>query len=557
MVDLKSNENGQLMLLTGLLIVLQVIVYTTLLNNLIFTNNMPSSGLDISKHDIREIRSLTEADVKKAANYANTSVSDPTNQTMVENYFLNYIYNYSNTINKMYSNRGASVEILLNNVTFNMTTSKLTANKYFIEKKQETFPVGSLIIPMDGNQTNIIKVYGLVHKIVNDTNASGLSSIRIPVYEILQNPVNNTVPDFYSTILTDDNASLTGNNIIQYRKYSGGPFIVHNGSINETTRQMILDEAAAKSITIHELKEDFTYNYTAKMVVPPRIAFFADEFETLMEQYYLDSDVPVTQLSEAEIIGGNLTQFDILTIPHEDMSKTAFSALINPIVGWVANGGVTHIECEGTDTMDDAVESDPIAGPAKPWYGLIGISKSDQLPNGTSIISPGIKLLDNSTLSYNNSPPMPLSGLSDPGTPYNPLTQSSITNGTFGATSGSTKAFSLRNNPSEVNPGTNILGYAVNYSSGSVLNGDYDDDGTPEPQLMYLEAPYDNGLVIYIAGHNLSQRNPSAEGLIFESFFAASMRNQEVTVVSAKNINVTINYSDGKVDYSDTFLVNI
>lgn len=555
MVDLKSNESGQLMLLTGLLIILQVIVYTTLLNNLIFTNNMPASGLDISKHDIREIRSLTEADIKKAANYANTSVSDPTNQTLVENYFLSYTRNYSNIINKMYSNRGASVEILLNNVTFNMTTSKLTANKYYIEKKQETFPVGSLIIPMDGNQTNIIKVYGLLYKIVDDTNISGLSSIRIPVYELLQNPVNNTVPDFYSTIYTDDNASLTFDNITQYRKYSGGPFIIHNSSINETTRQMILTEAANKSITIHKLKEVFTYNKTAKMVVPPRIAFFASSNIELMQQYYIDSDVPATQLSQAEIIGGNLTHFDILTIPHEDM--THFPTIINPIVGWVANGGVTHIECAGTNTMDDAIEASSIAGPAKPWYGFIGIKKSDELPNGTNIIYPGIKLLDNTTLSYNYSPPMPLSGLSDPGAPYNPLTQSWIENGTFGKNNGATKAFSLRNNPAEVNPRTNILGYAVNYSSGSVLNGDYDKDGIDEPQLMYLEAPYDNGLVIYIAGHNLTARTPSAEGLIFESFFSASMRNQEVTVVSAKNINVTIKYSDGKVRYNDTFLVKI
>ena len=554
MVDLKSNESGQLMLLTGLLIILQVIVYTTLLNNLIFTNNMPSSGLDISKHDIREIRSLTEADIKKAASFANTSVSDPTNQTMVENYFLSYVYNYSNTINKMYSNRGASVEILLNNVTFNRTTSKLTANKYFVEKIQETFPVGSLIIPMDGNQTNIIKVYGLIYKIIDDTNSSGLGSVRIPVYDILQNPVNSTVPDFYSTIKTDNNPSLIVDNITEYRKYSGGPFIIHNSSINETTRQMILTEAASKSITIHELKEEFTYNYTAKMVLPPRIAFFASENVDVMEQYYLDSDVPATLLSEDQIIGQNLKQFDILTIPHEDM--TDFPDIIKPIVEWVADGGVIHVECAGTDTMDDAIEDNAIVGPVKPWYGFIGVTRSDKLPNHTSIPNPGIKLLDNSTLSYNNSPPMPLSGLSDPGAPYNPLTQSFITNGTFGSTGGTTKGFSLRD-AGQVNSGTNILGYAINYSSGSVLNGDYDDDGTIEPQLMYLEAPYDNGLVIYIAGHDLTERVPSAEGLIFESFFAASMRNQEVTVVSAKNINVTIKYSDGKVDYSDTFLVNI
>lgn len=553
MVDLRSNDSGQLMLLTGLLIILQVIVYTTLLNNLIFTNNMPSSGLDMSKQDIRDIRLLTETDIRSAANYANTSVSDPSNQTMVETYFMNYVYNYSLTINKMYSNRGASVEILLNNVTFNRTTSNLTANKYYIERKQTTFSTGSIIIPMDGNQTYPIKVYGLIFKIVDDSNSSGLDSIRIPVYQILQNPVNNTVPDFYSTIYTDDNASLSIDNILEYRKYSGGPFLIENNSIDDSTRGMILAEAASKSINIHELKEEFTYNQTVKMVVPPRVAFYATGSNiALMQQYYIDSDVPSTQLSGTEIINGNLTQFDILTIPHEDSFP---SGIINPIVGWIANGGVVHIECAGTDSMDDAVEADPTSGPAKPWYGFIGISKSDELPNGTNIPYPGIKLLDNSTLSYNNSPPMPLAGLSDPGAPYNPLTQSSIENGTFGTTGGATKAFSLRDS-GQVNPGVNILGYAVS-SDGTVLVGDYDEDGTSEPQLMYVEAPYDNGLVVYIAGHNLSARNPSAEGLIFESFFAASMRNQEITTVTAKNINVSIKYSDGIVKYSDTFLVNI
>ena len=113
MVDLKSNESGQLMLLTGLLIILQVIVYTTLLNNLIFTNNMPSSGLDISKHDIREIRSLTEADIKKAANYATTNVSDPTNQTMVEEKFINYIYNCQNYKQKTITPNSANPSCLL------------------------------------------------------------------------------------------------------------------------------------------------------------------------------------------------------------------------------------------------------------------------------------------------------------------------------------------------------------------------------------------------------------------------------------------------------------
>lgn len=114
----------------------------------------------------------------------------------------------------------------------------------------------------------------------------------------------------------------------------------------------------------------------------------------------------------------------------------------------------------------------------------------------------------------------------------------------------------MRQNPDDVNPATNILGYA-SYGNGTLTYGDYDHDGIKEPQLIYAEAPYDNGLVVYIAGHNLKDRSGDAEKLIFESFFTASMRKTDVTVVSAKNINVTIKYDDGKVKYEDTFLISI
>jgi hypothetical protein len=74
---------------------------------------------------------------------------------------------------------------------------------------------------------------------------------------------------------------------------------------------------------------------------------------------------------------------------------------------------------------------------------------------------------------------------------------------------------------------------------------------------MYLEAPYDNGLVTYVAGHDLSERSDNAERLIFETFFTASMRKTQVMTVSAQTINVTIRYFDGKVWVEDTLLIPI
>lgn len=555
MEDVIKNEKGQIMLLTVFLIIIEVVSFTAILNNMILTANMPTTGLDDSKYQIRDLRLLTETEMQKAAYYANTSVTDPENVTQVQEYFYNYVNAYNNTVMRLYAARGASVEIILNNISFNKTTTNLTVNKYHVEWKNHTFENGSLIIPMDENQTQKMKAYGLLYKTVDDTGTSGLNSTRIPVWTILQNPVNGSVPDFYSTMNTNNNASSPGNGSVQNRLYSGGPFLIDNDDIiDPAKRQMILSEAKNNSIVVHNLTSPFFYEKSVKMVVPPKVAVYPITDLGPMPTYYVDGQIPYTALSNTEI-QKNLTKFDILTIPHHNMASEP-SEVINKIVGWVANGGVLHAQCWGADTMDTAVEN--FAGTAKPWYGFVGISQSDKddVPENAMYI----KLVDNSTAfnatySYNTSPPLPLAGLVDPGAPYSPLTQANNTNGIFGKTTGKTPAFSLRRNSSQVNPSTNIFGVA-SYSNGTTLYGDYNFDGVKEPQLMYLEATYENGLVTYIAGHDLSKRSGNAERLIFETFFAAAMRLSPVTVVAAKNINITIKYNDGKVEFEDTFLVN-
>jgi len=86
-------------------------------------------------------------------------------------------------------------------------------------------------------------------------------------------------------------------------------------------------------------------------------------------------------VDDDDIRNGNLTNFDILTIPHYDMEDEDMPSDVIPrIVFWVANGGVLHAQCEATDTMDAAVEKST-AGGAKPWYGFIGINRSSSGSN--------------------------------------------------------------------------------------------------------------------------------------------------------------------------------
>ena len=567
MADVIRDEKGQLMLLTVFMIIIEVVSFTSILNSMIFSANLQSTGLEESKQEIRDFRLLTEAEIMKAANYANTSVSDPTNQTQVSEYFYKYIQSYNDTIKKIYSARGASVEVIVNNMSLNATTSNMTVNKYFIEWKNHTFPNGSLVIPMDDNQTTnraqLMKVYGLIYKIVDRTGPSGqLNGTFIPVWTILQNPVNSSVINFSSMMYTTDNAS-SGANIL-YRSYSGGPFIIDAGNLDDVKRGLILNESKNKSIKVHELRESFYYDKAVKMVVPPKVAMYPKSDPGPMTTYYTDSEVPYTPLNQSQISDGTLTQFDILTIPHENLldNSSGGQNTVTSIEAWVANGGVLHVQCEGTDTMDAAVEK--WAGSRKPWYGFIGINKSEKNVNDDMTY---IKLLDNvtrfnvsgfnATDTFNTSPPISLSGLADPGAPYSPLAQSSNISGIFGKTGGSTKLFSLRRNGSQVNPAVNILGYAA-YSNGSpvYIDADKPSDGFKDVQLIYVEAPYENGLVTYLAGHDQSNRAGFAERFIFETFFAASMRQSLVTTIAAKNINVTIKYYDGKVRYTDTFIIN-
>jgi hypothetical protein len=567
MADVIKNEDGQLMLLTVFMILIGVVGYTAILNSMIFSANLQSAGLEESKQEIRDFRLITEAEIMKAAYYSNTSVSDPANQTQVIEYFNNYMKSFNETISKIYSARGASVEILVNNISLNSTTSNMTVNKYHVEWKNHTFPNGSLVIPMDDNQTTnqsqLMKVYGLIYKVVDGSGPSGqLNGTSNPVWTILQNPVNSSVSNFSSIMYTSDNASAEEN--VSFREYSGGPFLIDASKIVGGNRDLILNESKNKSIIVHELLDPFSYERAVEMVVPPKIAIYP-QTNSVMEKYYADGEVPYTGLSDAQIQNGNLTNFDILTIPHEDMTDKDKTVITN-IVGWVTNGGVLHVQCAGTDTMDDAVEK--WAGSAKPWYGFIGINRSEMnsgwVKNKINLSTMTyIKLIDNytrfnSSYTFNTSPPVSFAGLADPGTPYNPLAQSHNKSGMMGnmTRASTTPAFSLRSNGSQVNPAANILGIAT-YANGTPVYIDADKtlDGFKDPQLMYIEAPYENGHVSYLAGHDQTQRE-GGERLIFENFFAASMRLSLVTGITAKKINVTIKYFDGKVRYTDTFIIN-
>jgi hypothetical protein len=297
----------------------------------------------------------------------------------------------------------------------------------------------------------------------------------------------------------------------------------------------------------------------------PSVAVYPDNV-TLnpIYQYYQDMQIPYTLLNDSDILAGNLTleNFSVLLI-HYNMSTVDVN-VTREIVNWTADGGVLYAECIGATSMDAAVEAVD-NNTAHPWYGFIGINETNASNIPVSVSSeitngPYIKLINSSSI-LNDAPPMPLAGLVDNGASFNPISQTNNTSGMYGPSlghghsfMGGGLAFTLYNSTSAVNPDTNIIGYAA-YPNGSQIIFDDNGDNEPDYHLIFVEAPFGNGRVIYMAGHDLSDRGIQAERIAAGIFFSSVSR--EELALEATNVEVTITYSDGRADFEDTFLITI
>jgi hypothetical protein len=548
-----TEPNAQLILLSGFIIMLGTLTFVVLLNNLILTANLPAAGLDISKQDIKEFRSLVISEMMYAttATLQYSQDTETTNETLLRDYFMNYSDDLSTAVNRVYAARGAAVNVVLNNVTFTSSITNRTVTVQHFRQQSHFFPNKSLIIPMDEHQNNTLQAYRLVWNIVNDTG--------VPVYQVMQNPVNMTnisYDDFYLNLTTDNIFRVSdGPGAVTNRTYSGGAFFVDYRDLNSSIIDWIYDESRSFGpyITVHGLRQEngTTLAKTIVMTDVPGVAIYQDTSGHL-DDYYLDMDIPYSLLDDNDIDNLNsltLENYSVLLL-HQNMT------LVNPnitrkITNWTADGGVLYAEGESAITMDEAVEFVD-NNTAHPWYGFIGITNNTNL-SVVSSIDPYIKLINASSL-LNNASIMPLADLASPGASFNPISQTNNISGMYGPSSGGVMAFLLNKTASTVNPDTNIIGCAA-YPNGSQILYDDDGDGQDDYYLSYLEAPFELGRVIYITGDDLRSRGEQAERIAAAIFYSSVSR--EELALEANNIYVTISYSDGRADYSDTFEITI
>ncbi len=398
-----------------------------------------------------------------------------------------------------------------------------------IRKVDKTFPAGSLIIPMDDTYQNdpdttdsyvpMLKGMGLVYHIVNGTYSNGKA---IPVWQILQDPRNNAYTYFEWSIYSNENPSNVSKGTDSLRKYAGGPYLIDASDITQAIKREILN--ASKSdvstsnddIKIHQVITPFTYYPTIKMTSAPVIAayppdgVYGSKLNDTIDKYFLNSGVPHIVIDDTSIRNGILDNVDIITMPHANLSMMP-NNVTAIIIDWVSNGGTFHAECESLLTLDTKVES--IDGNNHRWHGFIGIENSN-LPE-KSMIFIGNDSFNDTSFGVGYGP------FADHGTVFNPLAQSGEPDGTFNKRGGSVNSFRLVRygngslDYSQINPGVTILGASgLTDTTGPANGGD----------IVYASAPFDNGFVTYLAGHDQSEDDynnptPHRKRLMFHTVF--------------------------------------
>ncbi|MCL7476015.1 MAG: hypothetical protein M8352_08250 [ANME-2 cluster archaeon] len=411
-----------------------------------------------------------------------------------------------------------------------------------VRKVAKTFPAGSLIIPMDDIyqsdvNTNddyipVLKTMGLIYNIVNGTYSGGEP---ISVWELLEDPRGDNNSLFFTlTKNTSDNPRnpTTGSP----RKYAGGPYFIDADDLTPEIKGRILnaseDSNISYHINVHQTLEPFYHYPVVEMKMAPKIAVYPpDDWEGRTEEeidnkipkppettyyesklndtiskYYLHSDVPYTIINDTMIRDGILHEIDIITIPHADLSRMP-NDIGRILIDWISNGGTIHAECKSLTTLDTKVED--IDGANHSWYGLIGVEYSDSAVAGKSMIFVGNSTEGNTTGAYGS--------YADPGSCFDVLAQSGDVDGILpGAGSSAVPVFFVKNsNYSLLNPDTTVLSGAGLSKDSNVPNND---------DLAYVSAPFDNGFVTYLAGHDMSKDyngnpTPHKERLMFQTFF--------------------------------------
>ena len=109
-----------------------------------------------------------------------------------------------------------------------------------------SFPAGTFVIPMDGNQAERILVFGFVHALLADPN-------RITLFRVIEPP----------------NVTLTTNMTASPAVFVGGPFLVNPSDAAKVAQ--VKSETDFKHVTVGVLTTQHVLNNIFRVPVPTKI----------------------------------------------------------------------------------------------------------------------------------------------------------------------------------------------------------------------------------------------------------------------------------------------
>lgn len=322
-----------------------------------------------------------------------------------------------------------------------------------------------------------------------------------------------------SSIAFDD---LNNSKIIEIVMFNSAPFnlTIDNITIESSSRKVLnitidskdysvssstfeedislLHNDTARKVTVHKSGGEINdYPYTTWLTSSPRIAVYPKH--GTMRNYFSDSGISYTVLDSNNIVNGNLGNYDILIVPHTEMIGDSLSDVIvvRNMIDWVSDGGVLLAECASIKEIDDRVED--VDQDNHTWHGFIGVEHQENFNTNNTIQLIG-RSPDEDTLGQYLAD----NYTGNDGACFHPLAQSYTEDGILPGTDGTISAFRL--NITGVNPKNSIMAVPQNESGGVAF-----------PKITFIEAPFDKGTVIYLAGHDQSTFSQQRERLIFNS----------------------------------------
>ncbi len=231
--------------------------------------------------------------------------------------------------------------------------------------EDRTFPVGSLIIPMDSQNQDelndgIFEAYGLVYEMLQQ---------GITVHAIIkEDKVSNSEPDLVTTDV--GTTVVSGNAFVPVsplpQQYAGGPFMVDASDASDLLGLISASSPLYDHVVVHQFDEPVTAPVGATFQTTPRqIALMnnaGNEGQSLLACYLELAGVPAayyTILEPSEIAAGDLSvaAYYILWVPHwtpagELLGTTVADTIMANVNAFADDGGNVLFTCKSIDAWE-------------------------------------------------------------------------------------------------------------------------------------------------------------------------------------------------------------